>query len=210
MEHVDPAKREFIVEYDKRYPLDPNAPIGSPKVIRTGEPELIPDIPDEFLQAAATDPRAAADPARGRDGPLAACPCACDHGVGDTSRGVRTRAGAAYDEHDLARARRSSTCAHVTDTARRTASARDTRDDLRAILEGVADAVTAQGARRLARLRERGGRAPARLLQRRGAARRRDRGRSAPTTRCSTEDGEPLTYARCPGRRALCGESPSR
>jgi hypothetical protein len=37
-EHVDPSKREFIEEYDRRYPLDPDSPVGSPKVIRTGEP----------------------------------------------------------------------------------------------------------------------------------------------------------------------------
>ena len=61
MEHVDPAKREFMIEYDKRYPLDPESPVGSPKVIRTGEPELIPEITDEFLQAAATDPEQPGD-----------------------------------------------------------------------------------------------------------------------------------------------------
>ncbi|MDX6447541.1 MAG: hypothetical protein QOD08_4, partial [Gaiellaceae bacterium] len=33
----------------KEYPVDPDAPMGVPNVIRTGEPELIPDIPDELL-----------------------------------------------------------------------------------------------------------------------------------------------------------------
>src|SRR4051812_39372732 len=56
MEHVDPDKRELVVEYDKRYPLDPDSPVGSPKVIRTGEPELMPEIPDALWQAAAQDP----------------------------------------------------------------------------------------------------------------------------------------------------------
>ena len=56
MEHVDPSKREFIEEYDRRYPLDPDSPVGSPKVIRTGEPELLSDIPDEFWEAVAQDP----------------------------------------------------------------------------------------------------------------------------------------------------------
>ncbi len=37
-EHADPAKRRFVEEYDRRYPLDPDAPVGSPHVIRTGEP----------------------------------------------------------------------------------------------------------------------------------------------------------------------------
>ena len=55
-EHADPSKREFIEEYDRRYPLDPDSPVGSPKVIRTGEPELLSDIPDEFWAAVAQDP----------------------------------------------------------------------------------------------------------------------------------------------------------
>ena len=56
MEHVDPSKRAFVEEYDRRYPLDPESPVGSPKVIRTGEPELMSDIPDEFWKAVAQDP----------------------------------------------------------------------------------------------------------------------------------------------------------
>ena len=56
MEHVDPAKRQFIVEYDQRYPLDPESPVGSPQVIRSGEPILMPEIPDELWEAVAQDP----------------------------------------------------------------------------------------------------------------------------------------------------------
>ena len=76
--HVDPAKREFMVEYDRRYPLDPDAPVGSPKVIRTGEPELIPDIPDEFLQAAAHRPASSCGScARSGWSPRWSCRCVC-------------------------------------------------------------------------------------------------------------------------------------
>jgi serine phosphatase RsbU (regulator of sigma subunit) len=53
--HRDPSKTHWLAEFDSRYPLDPNAPVGSPKVIRTGEPELIPELPDELLVAAAQD-----------------------------------------------------------------------------------------------------------------------------------------------------------
>jgi serine phosphatase RsbU (regulator of sigma subunit) len=51
--HRDPAKEPFIAEFDRAFPLDPDSPVGSPKVIRTGEPELIGEIPDEFLVQAA-------------------------------------------------------------------------------------------------------------------------------------------------------------
>ena len=53
--HRDPAKTHWLAEFEQRYPLDPDSPVGSPKVIRTGESELIAEIPDEMLVAAAQD-----------------------------------------------------------------------------------------------------------------------------------------------------------
>ena len=40
IEAVDPEVLERAREYDRRYPLDPDAPWGSPQVIRSGEPDL--------------------------------------------------------------------------------------------------------------------------------------------------------------------------
>ena len=51
--HRDPRKASLIAEFDRSFPLDPSSPVGSPKVIRTGEPELIGEIPDELLAQAA-------------------------------------------------------------------------------------------------------------------------------------------------------------
>ena len=53
--HRDPAKTHWLGEYERRYPLDPDSPVGSPKVIRTGEAELIEELPEDFLIAAAQD-----------------------------------------------------------------------------------------------------------------------------------------------------------
>jgi signal transduction histidine kinase/PAS domain-containing protein len=53
--HVDPEKVKWAKEINRRYPPDPNAPTGVPQVIRTGKPELYPDIPDELLVAGAID-----------------------------------------------------------------------------------------------------------------------------------------------------------
>ncbi|HEV2814004.1 MAG TPA: SpoIIE family protein phosphatase [Solirubrobacteraceae bacterium] len=53
--HRDVSKLHWLSEYERRYPLDPEAPVGSPKVVRTGEPELIAELPDEMLVAAAQD-----------------------------------------------------------------------------------------------------------------------------------------------------------
>jgi len=53
--HADPEKIQWADELAKKYPVDPDAPIGVPNVIRTGEPELTPDIPDELLVEATRD-----------------------------------------------------------------------------------------------------------------------------------------------------------
>ncbi|MDB4908588.1 MAG: ATP-binding region ATPase domain protein [Gemmatimonadetes bacterium] len=53
--HVDPAKVEFANQLRERYPPDPNANTGVPQVLRTGEPEMFSEIPDELLVAGAVD-----------------------------------------------------------------------------------------------------------------------------------------------------------
>jgi signal transduction histidine kinase/PAS domain-containing protein len=53
--HIDPAKIEWARELNRRYPPNPDAPAGVPNVLRTGRPELYPDISDEMLAAGAVD-----------------------------------------------------------------------------------------------------------------------------------------------------------
>ena len=53
--HVDPAKIELARELGRRYPPDPNATTGVPKVMRTGQSEFYPEIPSALLEAAAVD-----------------------------------------------------------------------------------------------------------------------------------------------------------
>jgi len=53
--HTDPARVTFARELQERYPDNPDALTGVPAVIRRGEPELIPEITDEMLRAAALD-----------------------------------------------------------------------------------------------------------------------------------------------------------
>jgi PAS domain S-box-containing protein len=53
--HVDPEKVKWARELSRRYPPNPGAKTGTPNVIRTGEPEIYPDIPDELLVARAVD-----------------------------------------------------------------------------------------------------------------------------------------------------------
>ncbi len=53
--HVDPTVRERAIDLSRRYPPDPDAPQGMYQVLRSGQAELYPDIPDEMLRQAAVD-----------------------------------------------------------------------------------------------------------------------------------------------------------
>jgi GAF domain-containing protein len=53
--HVDPRKVELAKKFQQRYPPDPNAPMGTANVARTGKAELYSDIPDELLATSARD-----------------------------------------------------------------------------------------------------------------------------------------------------------
>ncbi|MDP8925589.1 MAG: PAS domain S-box protein [Actinomycetota bacterium] len=53
--HQDPEKVALVQELQKRYPPDPDAPRGVGQVLRTGRPELGPEIPESLLEEAARD-----------------------------------------------------------------------------------------------------------------------------------------------------------
>jgi PAS domain S-box-containing protein len=53
--HVNPDVRQRALDLARRYPPDPDSPQGVYQVVRTGQPELYPDIPDEMIRAAAVD-----------------------------------------------------------------------------------------------------------------------------------------------------------
>jgi len=53
--HQDPAKVEWALELQKRHPPNPDDPHGVPHVIRSGEPEFLPELPPELLDEAIGD-----------------------------------------------------------------------------------------------------------------------------------------------------------
>ena len=57
VEHVDPAKVAMAYQLRREYPPDPDAEVGTAAVVRTGEPQLVAEVPDEMLVAAARDER---------------------------------------------------------------------------------------------------------------------------------------------------------
>ncbi len=54
-EHEDPEKIALARRLQERYPPDPEAPYGAEHVVRTGEPELVPEIPESSLDDLAQD-----------------------------------------------------------------------------------------------------------------------------------------------------------
>ncbi len=54
--HPHPERVQLAKELQRRFPSDPDAPTGSPHVIRTGESELTEEITDEMLRAFIDDP----------------------------------------------------------------------------------------------------------------------------------------------------------
>jgi signal transduction histidine kinase len=53
--HPDPQKQALARELHERYPPAPADLVGAPRVIRTGRPEIVLDVPDAALEAAAQD-----------------------------------------------------------------------------------------------------------------------------------------------------------
>jgi PAS domain S-box-containing protein len=54
--HVDPKKVAFARDFRRRYPPNPREDRGFYKVVRTGEPELYPEIPEALLEQTISDP----------------------------------------------------------------------------------------------------------------------------------------------------------
>ncbi|HLZ09224.1 MAG TPA: PAS domain S-box protein, partial [Chloroflexota bacterium] len=53
---ADPSKARLADDVEKRFPTNPASPTGVPRVIRTGQPELVPEISEALLTAAIDDP----------------------------------------------------------------------------------------------------------------------------------------------------------
>ncbi|MBD2213302.1 PAS domain-containing protein [Nostoc linckia FACHB-104] len=54
--HSDPAKLEWAQQTNNKYPFNPNNPRGAALTLRTGQSDILADIPDELIVQAAHDP----------------------------------------------------------------------------------------------------------------------------------------------------------
>jgi PAS domain S-box-containing protein len=150
--HADPVRQRQALDLLFQYPLDPDRPEGPAKVIRSGRPDLQSHVSDSLLEAIAPDPdnlrllraleirSAMVVPLNVREQTLGAIAFAS------------AESGRVYGPEDLALAEELGARAAVAvDNARlyervheAEGELRVSRNQLQAILDGVADAVTAQ------------------------------------------------------------------
>jgi PAS domain S-box-containing protein len=212
---ADPAKRPIAEEYVRLYPLDMDSPVGSPQVIRTGEPQLLAELPPDFIELAAPEPRQRAVlQGMGFTSIMIVPLRARGRVIGDLALAM-AESGRRYGEEDLALAQQlADRCALALDNARLYAELSEAAvaahlagDEVNTILGGVADAVTAQApdgslvyANEAAvaitgydTVEELLAAAPGQIISR---------------FEMTDEHGGPLSVERLPGRRAMAGEQP--
>jgi serine phosphatase RsbU (regulator of sigma subunit)/PAS domain-containing protein len=205
---ADPDVLAQAREFDRRYPLDPDAPAGSAQVIRTGVADLQPEIPDAMLEAVAQDAEhLALLRALGFRSSMIVPLRAGGRVIGDIAL-VSAGSGRRYGEADLAAAQElADRCGLYLENARLYGELKRTRDELEAILAGVADAVTVQDTSgRLTYANE----AAARLLgfPDSGSLLAASAADVAARFEMLGDDGRPFPLERLPGRLALSGDTP--
>jgi serine phosphatase RsbU (regulator of sigma subunit)/PAS domain-containing protein len=204
----DPAVLELAREYDRRHPLDSEAPVGSPQVIRSGEPELRTEVADAVLDPVAQDAeRLELLRALGFRSSIVVPLRAGGRVIGALAL-VSASSGRRFGAADLAVAQElADRCGLYLEYARLEVA----HAELEAILAGVADAVTVQGTDgRLTYVND----AAVRLLGEPLGLPDRAALIAAPPAELAggfdvlDADGEPFALDRLPGRRALAGEEP--
>ena len=220
VEHPDPGKVALAYELEERYPPDPDDPRGLHQVLRSGEPEMMAEIPDELLDEIVVDAEhgeilralglrsymVVPLVVRGRTlGAISLISAESGRRYGDTdlalARELARRAALAVDNARLyEEAQR-----EISERRRAQEELRGSRDQLEAILRGVADGITAQDA-------------SGRIIYANDAAARIIGYTSAsdlaevPIQRVMErfelldEQGRTFPVERLPGRRALAGE----
>nr|MBA2597125.1 PAS domain S-box protein [Chloroflexia bacterium] len=149
--HIDPEQVSWALKLQEDYPTDPGADRGVSKVVRTGLPELMPEVTDEMLVAAASGPEHLAMLRRVGLTSAIVVPMIAREGVVGAITFVAAESGRRFDERDLEKAR---------DLARRAALAVENarlydaeraarliaegaQVQFRALFEGVPDAILA-------------------------------------------------------------------
>jgi PAS domain S-box-containing protein len=220
VEHPDPGKVALVHKLQERYPPDPDEPSGVYQVLRSGEPEMMAQIPEELLEAAAVD-------AEHREilrelglRSYMVVPLVTRARTLGAISMIAAESGRSYGQADLALAQElARRAALAVDNARLYEEAqkeiaerewaqeelRGSRDQLDAILRGVADGITAQDPTgRIIYANE----AAARMVGFPSAREFMEAPPGEVLMRFDVldEEGHPSPPERLPGRRALAGE----
>lgn len=100
--HTEPEKVAFARDFRRRYPPDPQAERGFYAVVRTGRPELYPDIPEALLDESIADPEQRESiRAIGMRSVMIVPMAVAGRTIGTISF-VSAESGRAFDEDDLA------------------------------------------------------------------------------------------------------------
>src|SRR5829696_5462761 len=141
VEHPDPEKVRLAYELERRYPPDLEAPGGLHQVLRSGEPE----IPEELVERAARDGRHAELLRKLDLRSYMVVPLVARGRTLGAISFVSAESGKRYGEDDLRLAEElARRAALAVDNARLYEEAQSSRNQLEAILRGVADGITAQ------------------------------------------------------------------
>ncbi len=140
--HADPRKVAWARHLQERYPPDPDAPTGLPQVLRTGQPELYPEVPDAMLVAGAKDEEHLAIlRSVGLTSAMIVPMIARELVIGAIAF-VAAESGRRYGPDDLALAELlARRCAQAVDNARLYREAQEAEARYRSLFEGTAEAV---------------------------------------------------------------------
>src|SRR6185312_3494678 len=100
--HKDPERVRWARELRERYPIDPAAPAGAPRVVRTGQSELYAEITDELLIASAKSAEELALARQIGYSSVMFVPLVARGRTGGVLSFVATESGKTYSERDLA------------------------------------------------------------------------------------------------------------
>ncbi len=140
--HKNPEQMRWARELRERYPINPAAPTGLPRVVRTGESEIYPEITDEMLVAGSRNEEELALARQIGFSSVMIVPLIVRGRTVGVVSFVATESGKHYNERDLALAEEVGRQAGVAlDNARLYHEVQQSRDQLDIILRGVADGI---------------------------------------------------------------------
>ncbi len=140
--HKDPGQVQWAKALREKFPIDPNASTGSPNVVRSGQSELYSQITDEMLLASVKNEDELIIARQIGFSSLMYVPLIASGRTIGVISFVSTESDRNYDQYDLALAEEVGRRAGVAlENARLYRDAKQARDQLNIILQGVADGI---------------------------------------------------------------------